>query len=120
MTVNNKYATTRKKKHPSTTVKNVVKGPFFVFNDSLTTALPTVVLYRPLWIFMPRFFDIHGGRVSSTTKICIIVDGIRPAIKMLTSSELTCGSHRLLAVHAVIFSPTVINLWQMAGPLKAC
>jgi hypothetical protein len=86
-------------------------------NDFLT------MIYLPWSIdryryFCHGFFEICGGRVYSTTKICTVVDGIRPTIKMMTPSELTCGNRHLQAGHVVIFSTTAINPWQMAGPLK--
>jgi hypothetical protein len=65
--------------------KNMVKGLFFVVNDSLTMFFPTVV-YRPLCIFLPGFFDNRGGREPLAKKIGFVVDGFHRVIKMLTSS----------------------------------
>jgi hypothetical protein len=56
-------------------------------------------------------FQNNGGRVSSTTKICTDIDSIRPTIKMLMSSKLTCDNRRLLGGHAIMFSITAINSW---------
>jgi hypothetical protein len=40
-----------------------------------------------------------------------IVDGIRSAFKMLTSSKVTRGNQRLLAGYAIIFLTTAVNPW---------
>jgi hypothetical protein len=79
-------------------------------NDSLTTIFLPWSINRH-GSFCHGFFDFRGRRVSSTTKICAVVEGIRPAFKMLTSSEVTRGNQRLLAGYIVFFLTTTVNPW---------
>jgi hypothetical protein len=41
------------------------------------------MVYRPLRIFLPRFFDDRGRCESLATKISFVVDGFHRAAKML-------------------------------------
>jgi hypothetical protein len=90
----------------------MVKGSCFVVNDSLAMICLqwSIDHYRS---FCHGFSTSMVEEYLSATvmKICTVVDGIRPAIKMMTSSKLTRGNHRLLDGHAVIFSTTAVNPW---------